>query len=131
MANQNSRMGGKICGVPAETIKQLAADFSSKRTMLMGGWGMQRQRHGEQTHWMLVTLASMLGQIGFAGWWFRVSYHYSNGGVPTATGGIIGSITASPSGKAGAKHGWMIPLNPLSHWRVFQMCCSIQAKNSL
>ena len=30
-------------------------------------------------------------------------YHYSNGGVPTATGGIIGSITASPSGKAGAK----------------------------
>ena len=31
--------------------------------MLMGGWGMQRQRHGEQTHWMLVTLASMLGQL--------------------------------------------------------------------
>ena len=103
MANQNSRMGGKICGVPAETIKQLAADFSSKRTMLMGGWGMQRQRHGEQTHWMLVTLASMLGQIGLPGGGFGLSYHYSNGGVPTATGGIIGSITASPSGKAGAK----------------------------
>ena len=33
----------------------------------MGGWGMQRQRHGEQTHWMLVTLASMLGQIGLPG----------------------------------------------------------------
>ena len=90
--------------------------------MLMGGWGMQRQRHGEQTHWMLVTLASMLGQIGLPGGGFGLSYHYSNGGVPTATGGIIGSITASPSGKAGAKHGWMIPLNPLSHWRVFQMC---------
>ena len=71
--------------------------------MLMGGWGMQRQRHGEQTHWMLVTLASMLGQIGLPGGGFGLSYHYSNGGVPTATGGIIGSITASPSGKAGAK----------------------------
>ena len=64
---------------------------------------MQRQRHGEQTHWMLVTLASMLGQIGLPGGGFGLSYHYSNGGVPTATGGIIGSITASPSGKAGAK----------------------------
>ena len=76
---------------------------------------MQRQRHGEQTHWMLVTLASMLGQIGLPGGGFGLSYHYSNGGVPTATGGIIGSITASPSGKAGAKHGWMIRLNPRSH----------------
>ena len=34
----------KICGIPADKIKQLAKDFSSKRTMLMGGWGMQRQR---------------------------------------------------------------------------------------
>lgn len=100
---KTAEWAAKICGVPAETIKQLAADFSSKRTMLMGGWGMQRQRHGEQTHWMLVTLASMLGQIGLPGGGFGLSYHYSNGGVPTATGGIIGSITASPSGKAGAK----------------------------
>lgn len=28
---------------------------------------MQRQRHGEQAHWMMVTLASMLGQIGLPG----------------------------------------------------------------
>ena len=32
--------------------------------MLMAGWGMQRQQYGEQKHWMLVTLAAMLGQIG-------------------------------------------------------------------
>ncbi|SEP65566.1 trimethylamine-N-oxide reductase TorA [Basfia succiniciproducens] len=93
----------KICGVPAQTIKQLAADFSAKRTMLMGGWGMQRQRHGEQSHWMMVTLASMLGQIGLPGGGFGLSYHYSNGGVPTARGGILGSITANPSTQAGAK----------------------------
>jgi biotin/methionine sulfoxide reductase len=38
-----------------------------KSTMLMSGWGMQRQQYGEQKHWMLVTLAAMLGQIGTPG----------------------------------------------------------------
>lgn len=101
--------------MPAETIKQLAADFSSKRTMLMGGWGMQRQRHGEQTHWMLVTLASMLGQIGLPGGGFGLSYHYSNGGVPTATGGIIAQLQQVHQVKRAQKHGWIIRLNLRSH----------------
>lgn len=100
---KTAEWAAKICGVPADKIRQLANDFSSQRTMLMGGWGMQRQRHGEQTHWMLVTLASMLGQIGLPGGGFGLSYHYSNGGVPTATGGILGSITANPAADAGAK----------------------------
>ncbi|MBF0783971.1 trimethylamine-N-oxide reductase TorA [Muribacter muris] len=100
---KTAEWAAKICGVPANQIKQLAQDFSSKRTMLMGGWGMQRQSHGEQTHWMLVTLASMLGQIGLPGGGFGFSYHYSNGGVPSATGGILGSITANPATEAGAK----------------------------
>ncbi|EIJ71050.1 trimethylamine-N-oxide reductase TorA [Pasteurella bettyae] len=104
----------KITGVPAETIKKLALDFSSKRTMLMGGWGMQRQRHGEQSHWMLVTLAAMLGQIGLPGGGFGLSYHYSNGGVPTTTGGILGSISATPAGgEAGAKT-WLDETSKLS-----------------
>ncbi|MFZ7305003.1 trimethylamine-N-oxide reductase TorA [Avibacterium avium] len=93
----------KLTGVPVEVIKQLANDFATKRTMLMGGWGMQRQRHGEQSHWMMVTLASMLGQIGLPGGGFGFSYHYANGGVPTATGGILGSITANPAVQAGEK----------------------------
>ena len=100
---KTAEWASKICGVPVDVIKALAKDFSSKRTMLMGGWGMQRQRHGEQTHWMLVTLASMLGQIGLPGGGFGLSYHYSNGGVPTAKGGVLGSITANPSVAAGAK----------------------------
>lgn len=100
---KDAAWASQITGVPAETIKKLAADFSAKRTMLMAGWGMQRQRHGEQTHWMIVTLASMLGQIGLPGGGFGLSYHYANGGAPTATGGILGSITASPSTEAGEK----------------------------
>ncbi|QLB14710.1 trimethylamine N-oxide reductase I catalytic subunit [Mannheimia granulomatis] len=102
---KDAEWAAKITGVPADTIKQLAADFSSKCTMLMGGWGMQRQRHGEQTHWMLVTLASMLGQIGLPGGGFGFSYHYANGGVPSATGSIIGSITATAA-EAGEK-SWL------------------------
>lgn len=94
---KTAEWASKICGVPVEIIKQLANDFSNNRTMLMGGWGIQRQRHGEQSHWMLVTLASMLGQIGLPGGGFGFSYHYANGGVPTVTGGTIGSISATPS----------------------------------
>ncbi len=100
---KDAEWASKICGLPTDVIKQLAADFASKRTMLMGGWGIQRQRHGEQSHWALVTLASMLGQIGLPGGGFGFSYHYANGGAPTATGGIIGSITANPSVQAGKK----------------------------
>ncbi len=100
---KDAEWASKICGLPADVIKQLATDFASKRTMLMGGWGIQRQRHGEQSHWALVTLASMLGQIGLPGGGFGFSYHYANGGAPTATGGIIGSITANPSVQAGEK----------------------------
>lgn len=64
------------------------------RTMLMAGWGIQRQHHGEQPHWLLVTVAAMLGQIGLPGGGFGFSYHYSSGGSPTARGGIISGISA-------------------------------------
>ncbi|MFZ7172875.1 trimethylamine-N-oxide reductase TorA [Avibacterium volantium] len=100
---KDATWASKLTGVPVEVIKQLANDFATKRTMLMGGWGMQRQRHGEQSHWVMVTLASMLGQIGLPGGGFGFSYHYANGGVPTATGGILGSITANPAVQAGEK----------------------------
>ena len=53
-----------ICGVKADKIRELAQLFHENTTMLMAGWGMQRQQYGEQKHWMLVTLAAMLGQIG-------------------------------------------------------------------
>lgn len=94
-----------ICGVPADTIMQLARDMAAKRTMIMGGWGPQRQRHGEQAHWMMVTLAAMLGQIGLPGGGFGFSYHYSDGGVPTAHGGKIGALAATVGGGSAANTG--------------------------
>lgn len=56
-----------VTGVPAETIRRLALDAASARTFLNMAWGLQRADHGEQPYWALVTVASMLGQIGEMG----------------------------------------------------------------
>lgn len=88
----------KICGVSADIIKELAEKFYDNRTMIMAGWGMQRAHHGEQSHWMIVVLCSMLGQIGLPGGGFGFSYHYANGGVPTCVGGVIGGMNSAKKG---------------------------------
>ncbi|WP_245822064.1 molybdopterin guanine dinucleotide-containing S/N-oxide reductase [Actinobacillus succinogenes] len=82
-----------ICGVPATQIQQLARDFSRRRTILMAGWGMQRQKHGEQPAWMLVVLAAMLGQIGLPGGGFSFSHVNGNGGVARSQAGVLGKIS--------------------------------------
>ncbi|MCH5322772.1 MAG: molybdopterin guanine dinucleotide-containing S/N-oxide reductase [Helicobacter sp.] len=89
---KNSKWAAKITGVSEKKIKNLAKLFYENRTMLLSGWGMQRAHHGEQPHWMLVTLASMIGQIGLPGGGFGLSYHYSNGGSPTTNAPVIGGM---------------------------------------
>ncbi|WP_072680437.1 molybdopterin guanine dinucleotide-containing S/N-oxide reductase [Arcobacter sp. LA11] len=91
---RDSKWAAKISGVDAKTIDELALLFAANRTMLMSGWALQRQHLGEQRHWALVSLASMIGQIGLPGGGFGLSYHYANGGAPTATGGKIGGISS-------------------------------------
>ena len=61
--------------------------------MIMGGWSSRRQDHGEQAYWMLVTLCSMIGQIGLPGGGFGLSYHYANGGSLTARSAPLGSVS--------------------------------------
>lgn len=97
-----------VCGVPAEQLEKLAEIFSSNKTMLMAGWGIQRQQYGEQKHWMLVTLAAMLGQIGTEGGGFGFSYHYSNGGNPTRIGGVLPAISAKIEGGSSAGNDWAV-----------------------
>jgi len=84
----------KITTVPADDIRKLARRMAKGRTMIMSGWAIQRQDHGEQSYWMLVTLASMLGQIGLPGGGFGLSYHYANGGSLTARHVALGGISA-------------------------------------
>lgn len=87
-----------ICGVKADKIREMAQLFHENTTMLMAGWGMQRQQYGEQKHWMLVTLAAMLGQIGTPGGGFGLSYHFANGGNPTRRAAVLGSMQGSVAG---------------------------------
>ncbi len=92
----------KVCGVDAKTIKGFAKKIRKENTMIMSGWAGQRGDHGEQFHWMLVTLSSMLGQIGKPGCGFGFSYHYANGGTPTASApGLPGISTTINSDKNG------------------------------
>ena len=92
----------EICGLDAETIRDLARRFASKRTMLALGYSMQRQHHGEQSTWMLVVLACMLGQIGLPGGGYGMSYHYSSGGAPTHNSPILKSIDDAAGGGSGS-----------------------------
>jgi trimethylamine-N-oxide reductase (cytochrome c) len=94
-----------ICGIPAATLQNLARRFAKNRTMLASGYSLQRQHHGEQAHWMLVTLASMLGQIGTPGGGYGLSYHYASGGAPAANSPVLTGMT--DGGKASAASAWL------------------------
>lgn len=89
---KTAEWAAEICGVDAAKIRELAELFAKNRTMLMAGWGMQRQQFGEQKHWMIVTLAAMLGQIGTPGSGFGLSYHFANGGNPTRRAAVLASM---------------------------------------
>lgn len=111
-----------ICGVPAKQMEVLADIFSGNRTMLMSGWSMQRQQYGEQRHWMLATLAAMLGQIGLPGGGFGLSYHYSNGGNPTRDGGALPAMgaTVGATAESGARSASKEALNALPAARIVE-----------
>jgi len=95
---KSAEWAAAICDVPADTIKDLARRFAKNRTMLAAGWSLQRQQYGEQRHWMLVTLASMLGQIGLPGGGFGLSYH-NGGGAPAADAAVLTGITEGGESK--------------------------------
>ncbi len=63
-----------ITGVPAETVRVLARQMATARTMLTASWSLQRADHGEQPYWALVLLAACLGQIGLPGGGFGFGY---------------------------------------------------------
>ncbi|QUS37055.1 molybdopterin-dependent oxidoreductase [Falsirhodobacter algicola] len=68
-----------ITGVPAQTIRALAAALAQSRSFLMVAWALQRAEGGEQPCWMAVALAAMLGQIGLPGGGFGFGYASANG----------------------------------------------------
>jgi biotin/methionine sulfoxide reductase len=57
----------QLCGIDADSIRDLARAMASTRTLITVAWSLQRAQHGEQPFWMATTLAAMLGQIGLPG----------------------------------------------------------------
>ncbi|ADD68937.1 molybdopterin oxidoreductase [Denitrovibrio acetiphilus DSM 12809] len=78
----------KICGVPADKIKELARMSVKHRTLVTGSWACQRIQNGEQFHWSLVALGSMIGQIGLPGGGLYLNMAYCTAGAPYSGAGI-------------------------------------------
>lgn len=89
----------KLTEVPAKTMEELADLMVSKRTMIAGNWAMQRAEHGEQVDWSIITLASMIGQIGLPGGGFGFSMHYEGGGDAAAGKRTVGGISQGKGGE--------------------------------
>jgi biotin/methionine sulfoxide reductase len=77
----------RITGLPARSIKALAAKMATTRTLINTSWSIQRADHGEQPVWATIALASMLGQIGLPG-----------GGFSLGFGAVSGIALSRPSG---------------------------------
>lgn len=83
----------KLTEIPEEKIKELADIMMSNRTFIAGNWAMQRAHHGEQVDWAIITLASMLGQIGLPGGGFGFSMHYEGGGDAASGKRTVGGLS--------------------------------------
>lgn len=68
-----------ITGIPAERIRELAAQLCGRRSYLTCSFAVQRAQHGEQPYWMVIALAAMLGQIGLPGGGFGFGHGSMNG----------------------------------------------------
>lgn len=82
---KSAEWAAEISGIDAERIRTLARRMAEKRTMIATSYSLQRGDHGEQTFWMTMTLAAMLGQIGLPGGGFGFGYGSMHGqGNPLA-----------------------------------------------
>lgn len=75
---KSAAWASRITGLDRNWIVALAREMASKRTMIGLSWSIQRADHGEQTIWMGITLAAMLGQIGLPGGGFGIGYGSCN-----------------------------------------------------
>ncbi|MGI9287683.1 MAG: molybdopterin-dependent oxidoreductase, partial [Pseudomonadales bacterium] len=64
---KDAEWAAQLSEVSAQTIKELARQLASGRSVLGISWSLQRQEHGEQTYWMITVLGAMLGYLGLAG----------------------------------------------------------------
>ena len=71
---KDAEWAADLSGIPADRIRDLARQMASQRTLICTAASLQRAEHGEQTLWMTVTLAALLGQIGLPGGGYGIGY---------------------------------------------------------
>ncbi len=100
----------KITTISEATIKELATTMVDNRTFIAGNWSLQRAHHGEQVDWAIITLASMIGQVGLPGGGFGFSMHYENGGDANSGKITVGGLSQG----GGDKVRFSIPASRMS-----------------
>ena len=71
---KSTEWAAELAGIEPATLRELAAEMTERRTMLNVSWSLQRADHGEQTYWMVIALAAIVGQIGLPGGGFGLGY---------------------------------------------------------
>lgn len=72
----------KICGVPAEKIREIARDYAkTKPAALIQGWAAQRQAYGEQFMRGGAQLACLTGNVGKLGGWAAGTGYWSRSNI--------------------------------------------------
>ncbi|MEX0953283.1 MAG: molybdopterin-dependent oxidoreductase [Nitriliruptoraceae bacterium] len=64
---KDAAWASSITGVDADVISRLARDVAASRSVITAAYALQRAHHGEQVHWMAMTLAAMSGSMGRPG----------------------------------------------------------------
>ena len=68
VANYSPEAMAPVCGIPAETIKEVARIYAkSKGSMILWGMGISQHIHGTDNARCLIALCMMTGQIGRPG----------------------------------------------------------------
>ena len=81
---RDAAWAAEICDLEPGAIEELAAEMTTRRTLVTVSWSLQRADHGEQPFWMGVALAAMTGSMGRPGGGFGSGY------------GAIGSVGVQP-----------------------------------
>lgn len=95
---KSAAWASEICGVPEQTIVDVARSLAGRRVLVTVALSLQRSENGEQPIWMSAVLAAVLGQLGLPG-----------GGLGYALGSLahygkrdnVVSIGALPQGRNG------------------------------
>ena len=93
-----------ITGIPAARIARLAEQLIGVRSFITCAYALQRAHRGEQPYWMMIALASMLGQVGLPGGGFS----FGHGSMNSVGNERISSPT--PAFSTGKNTGHAIPV---------------------